>query len=114
MVKNIETTWFPGKSATSRFFFLCAIGLLASGFFNLVAWKLSLSRLLLFGVTLLISASLGGLGWQIQKKETEPAWMRYLSGQKTHIGLIALTCLLFMLGWYVIWTPLENFGKFYY
>ena len=114
MVKNIETTWSPGKSAISRFLFLCAAGLLAAGFFNLIGGKISLSRLALFGAALLVSVGLGWLGRQTQKKEPEPAWMRYLRGQKTQIGLIALTGLLFMLGWYVIWTPLDNFGKFYY
>ena len=108
------TAWKPGQTTASRFLFLCSIGLFVSGLINLLGGKLSLIRIALFGLAVLVSAGIAYLGWVTQKKTYLPAWRQKLVNPGVLTYSIALTSLLFLSGWFVIWTSLDNFGKFYY
>ncbi len=113
------STWKPGSIAYSRFFFLCAAGLFICGVINLAGQKFSLARIGMFGLAFLFCGGLGWLSWQTrrahaQKLGTGSAWLQSLAKQKNHLYSIIVTTLIFMASWFVIWTPLESFGKYYY
>ena len=114
MFKQINSTWKPSAIAYSRFFFLCAAGLLICGMINLAGQKISLARVGMFALALLLCAGLGWLGWQTQKLGGGSTWLRGYAKQKNHLYSLIVTALIFMASWFVVWTPLETFGKFYY
>jgi hypothetical protein len=114
MLKPNLSVWRPGTAAASLFLYLCAASLFATGLISMTSGKPGLARLILLGISILLSGGLCGLGWLAQKNIDLTVWWQEHIHGKTQMLLIVLFALIFAAGWCLIWTPLENFEGLYY
>ncbi len=111
----MDSIWKPTRNTAAEALFLCAAGMLVAGLAGVATGgKLSFLRLALLGGALLLSAGFAFLARQTQTNSRLVDWWNDHIQQKTLTFLLGATALIFLSGWVLLWTPLENFGKFYY
>jgi hypothetical protein len=106
--------WKPDHSTVSTFLYLCAAGLVLAGLISFTSGRASPIRIVILSFAIILSGGLCFIAWQIKNKIGLLIQWDSLLGKKVQIILIALNFILLIIGWIVIWTPLESFGGYYY
>ena len=114
MLKHNLPVWKPDSISASIFLYLSAAGLFIAGLMSLTTGKPGLARLALLGIATLLSAGLCILGWQTHHKIGIANWWSQHFDEKIQTLLIAFFSINLVAGWWLIWTPPENFAGFYY
>ena len=114
MGKDKVSAWKPDHITVSIYFYSCATGLFIAGLISILGSRVSSIRIAILGFAILLSIGFYFLGRQSQKNTLLSILGNNQVREKIKPILPTITFILFLIGWIIIWTPLESFGGIYY